>query len=213
MKTNTKDIFIDTASSLFANQGYHATGISEILKKSNAPKGSLYYYFPQGKEQLAQEALQKTAEKISTEILDVLAKASTPLEGLQQHLIYIAQKIEKDLFQPNVSISLIALETFSSNEIIRLECERTFQQIQNIYKNSFLKMDLQEEYADFLAMTMVMLTEGAITLSLTKKNTQPLHQLANNLPLLINFNNLLGENYANNDDFNLLNTLFLHGNN
>ena len=44
MKTNTKDIFIDTASSLFANQGYHATGISEILKKSNAPKGSLYYY-------------------------------------------------------------------------------------------------------------------------------------------------------------------------
>lgn len=196
MKTNTKDIFIDTASSLFANQGYHATGISEILKKSNAPKGSLYYYFPQGKEQLAQEALQKTAEKISTEILDVLAKASTPLEGLQQHLIYIAQKIEKDLFQPNVSISLIALETFSSNEIIRLECERTFQQIQNIYKNSFLKMDLQEEYVDFLAMTMVMLTEGAITLSLTKKNTQPLHQLANNLPLLINFNNLLGENYA-----------------
>lgn len=196
MKTNTKDIFIDTASSLFANQGYHATGISEILKKSNAPKGSLYYYFPQGKEQLAQEALQKTAEKISTEILDVLAKASTPLEGLQQHLIYIAQKIEKDLFQPNVSISLISLETFSSNEIIRLECERTFQQIQNIYKNSFLKMDLQEEYADFLAMTMVMLTEGAITLSLTKKNTQPLHQLANNLPLLINFNNLLGENYA-----------------
>lgn len=196
MKTNTKDIFIDTASSLFANQGYHATGINEILKKSNAPKGSLYYYFPQGKEQLAQEALQKTAEKISTEILDVLAKASTPLEGLQQHLIYIAQKIEKDLFQPNVSISLIALETFSSNEIIRLECERTFQQIQNIYKNSFLKMDLQEEYADFLAMTMVMLTEGAITLSLTKKNTQPLHQLANNLPLLINFNNLLGENYA-----------------
>lgn len=196
MKTNTKDIFIDTASSLFANQGYHATGISEILKKSNAPKGSLYYYFPQGKEQLAQEALQKTAEKISTEILDVLAKASTPLEGLQQHLIYIAQKIEKDLFQPNVSISLIALETFSSNEIIRLECERTFQQIQNIYKNSFLKMDLHEKYANFLAMTMVMLTEGAVTLSLTKKNTQPLHQLANNLPLLINFNNLLGENYA-----------------
>ena len=72
----------------------------KFSKKSNAPKGSLYYYFPQGKEQLAQEALQKTAEKISTEILDVLAKASTPLEGLQQHLIYIAQKIEKDLFQP-----------------------------------------------------------------------------------------------------------------
>ena len=59
MKTNTKDIFIDTASSLFANQGYHATGISEILKKSNAPKGSLYYYFPQGKEQTCSRSFAK----------------------------------------------------------------------------------------------------------------------------------------------------------
>lgn len=196
MKTNTKDIFIDTASSLFANKGYHATAISEILKKSKAPKGSLYYYFPKGKEQLAQEALQKTAQKISDEISDVLAKAPTPLKGLQQHLIYIAQKIEADLFQPNVSISLIALETFSSNEIIRLECERTFHQIQNIYKETFLKMNLQEQYADFLAMTMVILTEGAITLSLTQKNTAPLHQLADNLTTFINFNITSGDKHA-----------------
>ena len=46
MKTNTKDIFIDTASSLFANQGYHATGISEILKKSKHQKTAALQLVP-----------------------------------------------------------------------------------------------------------------------------------------------------------------------
>lgn len=55
-------------------------------------------------------------------------------------------------------------------------------------------MNLQEDYVEFSSYDMVMLTEGAITLSLTKNIAA--HQLANNLPLLINFNNLLGENYA-----------------
>lgn len=52
MKTNTKDIFIDTASSLFANQGYHATGISEILKKVMHLKVRFIIIFPKEKNNL-----------------------------------------------------------------------------------------------------------------------------------------------------------------
>lgn len=193
MKTNTKDIFIDTASFLFANKGYHATGISEIIKKSNAPKGSLYYYFPQGKEQLAQAALQRTALRIYNELTDIFTSAETPLQGMQNHLLLIAKKIEADMFQPNVSISLMALETFASNEKLRLECDNIFKQIQNIYYRELLKILKNKEYASFWAMHMVILTEGAITLSLTQKNTKPLHQLAENLPLLLNINLLQGE--------------------
>lgn len=196
MKNNTKDIFLDTASFLFANKGYHATGISEIIKKSNAPKGSLYYHFPQGKEQLAQEALQRTALNIYNELITIFSSASTPLQGMQQHLLLIAQKIEQDMFQPNVSISLMALETFASSEKLRLECAKIFEQIQDIYHQQFLKILDDSAYADFLAMNMVMLTEGAITLSLTKKNTKPLHQLAENLPTLLKLDTLSGENNA-----------------
>lgn len=184
MKNNTKDLFIETASILFANKGYHATGISEILKQSNAPKGSLYYHFPKGKEQLAQEALQKTASRIIDELSTFFNSSSSPIEALQNHLITIAQKIENDMFQPNVSISLMALETFASNECLRLECAKIFHEIQNIYRQNFLKLTDNSQHADFLALNMVMLTEGAITLSLTNKDTYPLHELAKNLPWL-----------------------------
>ncbi len=185
---NTKDLFINTAASLFANKGYHATGISEILKMSNAPKGSLYYYFPQGKEQLADEALQKAATKIVAEINESFQFSSDIMECLQNHLRYIAKKIEYDMFKPNVSISLIALETFASNERLRLRCQEVFAQIRKVYIHYLTKNGINETKAEFIAMTMGMLTEGAITLSLTCKSTKPLHELADNLPDLLNLN-------------------------
>lgn len=38
MKNNTKEMFLHTASTLFAIKGYHATGINEILKKAKLLK-------------------------------------------------------------------------------------------------------------------------------------------------------------------------------
>lgn len=185
--TNTKQLFINTASSLFANKGYHATGINEILKQSHAPKGSLYYYFPHGKEQLADEALQDAQQRITKNITDTLNREQNAIKAFQQQLLFISQKIEQDMFKPNVSISLIALETFSSSEKIRLRCEQIFAQMEHLYTEKLLQDNFSSKKATAIATTIVMLTEGAITLSLTKKDTAPLHELANNLPELFNW--------------------------
>lgn len=191
MKNNTKEMFLHTASTLFAIKGYHATGINEILKKSQAPKGSLYYYFPHGKEQLAIESLELTAQKIYAEIKTTLAQYDDPIQGLQQHLQQLAQKIQEDIDNPredkdNISISLIALETFFSNDPIRNRCKEIFSQMQSIYADNFIKYGYNTETANILAMNAVIMTEGAIILSVTQKNSLPLRQLADNLPLLFN---------------------------
>lgn len=169
---------------MFANKGYHATGISEILKLSGAPKGSLYYYFPQGKEQLADEALQKTADMICSEISATLAAHEDPIEAFQEHLRFIARKIENDMFRPDVSISLMALETFAGNERLRLRCQSIFDKIQALHYNKLMDTGVEKNKAGFIAMAMSVMTEGAITLSLTRKDTAPLYELADNLPQL-----------------------------
>ena len=187
-KTNTKELFIKTASILFATKGYNATGINEILKKSNAPKGSLYYYFPEGKEQLADEALKVLSEKIYLEINQSLDKFNEPLKGFQDHLYNIAKNIERDLFKPNISISLMALETHSFSEKLRLRCEQIFSKIQQIYEEKLIESGVDESSAKFFAMTISILIEGGIILSLTQNTTKPLYDLANNLPKLFNIN-------------------------
>ena len=73
-KVNTKEKFIETASRLFEIKGYNATGLNEILAESGAPKGSLYYHFPKGKEQLALESINLAGEKIKNKIKNTLDK-------------------------------------------------------------------------------------------------------------------------------------------
>ena len=59
---------LEMAARLFQSQGYSATTMSQVLQESGAPKGSLYYYFPQGKEQLAIEAIGLIRQKIEEKI-------------------------------------------------------------------------------------------------------------------------------------------------
>ncbi|HEX7687912.1 MAG TPA: TetR/AcrR family transcriptional regulator [Burkholderiaceae bacterium] len=58
-KTDARDRAIDTAQRLFRIQGYTATGLTQILVESGAPKGSFYFHFPRGKTQLAEEAIDR----------------------------------------------------------------------------------------------------------------------------------------------------------
>ena len=67
MKTK-RELIIQAATELFEEQGYHATGLAQILERSQAPKGSLYYYFPGGKQQLAVETIRYTASILAVRI-------------------------------------------------------------------------------------------------------------------------------------------------
>jgi AcrR family transcriptional regulator len=58
----------DAAVFLFRRNGYSATGLNEIVEISGAPKGSLYYYFPQGKASIAAAAVEEAGRRVAATI-------------------------------------------------------------------------------------------------------------------------------------------------
>ena len=46
---STKERLVRTACALFRQRGYSGVGVAEILTAAQAPKGSLYHHFPNGK--------------------------------------------------------------------------------------------------------------------------------------------------------------------
>ena len=50
---------------LLERQGYYGTGLNQIVQQSGAPKGSLYHYFPGGKEELAAAAITDQGKRIA----------------------------------------------------------------------------------------------------------------------------------------------------
>ena len=82
-KTDSKEKILTAASRLFQTKGYNATGLNEILKESDSPKGSLYYYFSNGKEEVALEAIKLSSHFIQTKIQNALDKYLKPIQAIQ----------------------------------------------------------------------------------------------------------------------------------
>ena len=59
--TDTRRRMLRTAAQLFRRQGYAATGWRQVVADSATPWGSQSHHFPGGKEQLAVEAIGRSA--------------------------------------------------------------------------------------------------------------------------------------------------------
>jgi Transcriptional regulator len=191
-KTDTRDRIVEAATVLFQLKGYHATGLNEILRESNAPKGSLYYYFPDGKEQLALEAVNLTKSFVEKTIKERLAKIQDPVESIKKSIEEMAdlvytQKDEKIALKSTkkVSVNLIALETATSSENLRKACESAFNTWQNLYTQKLIEGGFSRKKAKALGLVIQSMIEGAIIMSLTKKSDEPFIEIAKQIPILL----------------------------
>lgn len=184
VKIKPKDLLIETASRLFKLRGYCGVGLNDIIVESGVPKGSLYYYFPGGKEQLAIAAIDYTKILVMEDINKVFSGTSN-LMGAFQAYVYQLSKVFGEGGDPLGSpIGTIAGEAHTTSEPIRLACAATFQDWQSIYTEKFLQAGYSEKQASSLAITFHALTEGGILLALTMKSGKPLEAIAEQIPFL-----------------------------
>jgi TetR/AcrR family transcriptional regulator, lmrAB and yxaGH operons repressor len=71
-RSDAKQRMVQAAKLLIRESGYNATAFSDVLKLSDAPRGSVYFHFPGGKTQLAVEAAAAHAHE-QVEIIDQAA--------------------------------------------------------------------------------------------------------------------------------------------
>lgn len=184
-KVTTRDMILETASRLFQRQGYNGTGINQIIEESGTPKGSLYYHFPNGKEEIAIEAIKLVKEKILKHTkLDLLA-ADDVIEAFQQHINNIADFYDTEDCAEWLKIGLLASETASTHETLRLTCETAFKEGQMLYADTLIKHGYEISLAQELAITINSLLEGATTISLTRKSGDTLRVIAKQIPTLL----------------------------
>src|SRR5205809_7789138 len=74
VNSDSRERMVRSAASLIRTRGVNATSFSEVLADSGAPRGSIYHHFPQGKEQLAVDAIRWTSERVLAHL-----RAGTPV--------------------------------------------------------------------------------------------------------------------------------------
>lgn len=97
--SNSREQILLTTCDLLENQGFHGTGLNEIVKESGAPKGSLYYYFPDGKEEIVAETVRFAGQRTAERICSHLATIEDPAEAIQSFLETVAYHVEASGFR------------------------------------------------------------------------------------------------------------------
>lgn len=180
-KPNTREQIILAACSLLEKQGYPATGLNEIVQASGAAKGSLYYYFPDGKEQIVSEAVLFAGEIVVERMRAELAKYDNPIEALYEYVMRLASKVEEKNFAAGNPLTIVAVEAAGSSERISQACRVVYAQMQDLLQEKMACCGMPEpEAAEQARLTLASL-EGGIILSRVHRTADPLRTLAGHL--------------------------------
>jgi TetR/AcrR family transcriptional repressor of lmrAB and yxaGH operons len=165
-------------------QGYHATGLNQILAESGTPKGSLYYYFPGGKEELAASAIEQTGLAVSERIANGLAGNTNTAEAIDTFIQRIANGVEASGFQAGGPLATVAMETATTNERLNLACRKAYDRLQRTFYDKLVG-EFSEPRAAELATFITAAIEGGIILSRTNHDGAPLRRVAAEIRLLL----------------------------
>ena len=182
-KTRTR--LLDTTSKLFRSQGFHATGLDQILRRSRTPKGSLYHYFPGGKDQLAIATLQHVASEQGQTMSAIFSSQTDPLETLQIFFEHAAENLLMSDFRDGCPIATVTLEVASDRPAVREACRQGFQTWLEVMVQHLNYAGLSKARAKSIATLVLASLEGGLILSRAQKSVEPIRSITSELVQMI----------------------------
>jgi len=184
-RASTRTRLLETAGQLFRWQGFHATGLHEVLKISGAPKGSLYHYFPDGKDQLAIEAVRYVSGQIEQAASEILSSYSDPIKALRALFEFVEKNLSESGFRDGCPVGAVTLDVASSSNSIREACERCFEEWLDLFLEHLKRAGLTATRAKTIATLCLASLEGGIILSRVQRSVVPLKEISAELAQLV----------------------------
>jgi AcrR family transcriptional regulator len=172
--SNTRDRILESSAELFRRQGYSATGVKQIVSAAQAPFGSLYHFFPGGKEELGAEAIRLSGAMYELLIPAVFEPAPDLVTGVRNFFAGAAEHLRETDYADACPIATVALEVSSSSEILRRACAEVFDSWIAAGRELHERAGLTPEQARQLTIAMVAALEGAFVLARALRSTEPL---------------------------------------
>lgn len=177
----TRERVLRTAAELFQRQGYHGTGLNQVLAESGAPKGSLYFHFPDGKEQLASESVALSGRAVGEALAGALVAAPDARAGLAALGDHFARALLESGFGKGCPVATVALETAAESETIRAACDATYAEWQDGIAAALRGWGVPDERADPLAALVLSSVQGAVMLARVRRDVSVIHEVTRQL--------------------------------
>ena len=181
----TRERIIQASSALFMDRGYTASGLKQISELSRAPIGSLYHFFPGGKEELAAETLRSSGAAYQMLVEGVLDGAPDIATGVRSCFEGAAEVLRATDYADACPIATVALEVASSDERLRQVTAEIFDAWLDSVAARLERAGITALRARELARVLVAALEGGFLLSRAAKDTAAMEAVGNAMVELV----------------------------
>jgi TetR/AcrR family transcriptional repressor of lmrAB and yxaGH operons len=185
MATDTRDRLVRTTGRLLRRQGYAATGLNQIVAESDAPKGSMYFHFPGGKEELAAAAVERYARAVSASLDEGLAECPTVAEAVRRYFDGYISHVEEVEYRDGCPVATVALDEAASHPLLADAASRALTGWVDALEQALVDEGRPRDDARGLATIIVATIEGCIVMAKATRTPEALTAARDTLvPLL-----------------------------
>jgi AcrR family transcriptional regulator len=171
----TRDRILYASAELFRRQGYAGTGLKQIAAGSEATLGSVYHFFPGGKEHLADEVL-RAGGRFFLALYESIAEGAPDLaSAVRDFFAGAGQTLVATDFADACPIATVAGEIASTHEVLRVATADVFESWLGALVEDTVDAGVPADRARALALSVLAVLEGAFLLSRSLRSVEPMH--------------------------------------
>lgn len=182
---STRERILTATNELFRRNGFNGTSIKQITTAADVTVGSLYHFFPNGKDELAREAIE-TSGFAYGQLFEIMAdEAATLADAITDFFNGAAEVLESSDFIDICPIGTVGREVASTNDSLRQATWTVFSSWVDAVAARFEGAGLAGPRARELGTTVVAALEGGFMLARAARDTAPLLAIGTAVRLLV----------------------------
>ncbi|WP_319453215.1 MULTISPECIES: TetR/AcrR family transcriptional regulator [unclassified Mycobacterium] len=180
---STRHKMLLSAAEVLRERGAAGVTIDEILTRSGAPRGSVYYHFPEGRNQLLTEALQFAGDSITTLIDDAVEYGALSL--VVEFVEFWERTLADSGFTAGCPVVAAAIGSSDDDPELTAVAGQLLDRWRAALSRAFVADGFDEAEAGSLAVMCIASLEGAVVLCRSTRTVGPLRDVAGQLEFLI----------------------------
>ncbi|MGW8888609.1 TetR/AcrR family transcriptional regulator [Streptomyces sp. NPDC055749] len=181
----TRERIVRATSTLMQRQGFDGTGIKQISQEAEATLGSVYHFFPGGKQQLAVAAVQHGDREFADLLREILDSEDDAAEAIIACTRSLAEGLRDSDWIDGCPVTATALGTAGRFPDIQQAAAEAFARWQSIVFEKLRATGIPDDDANDLAATVISTLEGAELAAQVSRDARPLAVAGRHLAQLI----------------------------
>ena len=174
--TAAKARLLDAAIQLMRRGGLSGTGVNEIVAASGAPKGSVYHFFPDGKRQIAVEALARYGASVHAAMDEALTRARGPRAKVRALFALLERRLVDAEYGASCAVGAVTLDLDESLAGVRPATAAAFADWRALFAAHFPIRDRRRREA--FAGLLLTAIQGGYVRGRAERSAEPFREAA-----------------------------------